>query len=803
LVYTKKKKWNLFSLLSFQGIRTRIDTLMAIQKKQTSSGFSRVFEGFGASARLRDEKARLEAFLSAVPGEYCGWGSDRSVAYSKGFCDLLGAQFIQKISDIQNCLNAEDSLALEGLYNRLVDDGLPFSINVHNRAGTKNLKISGTRGADLENQDYFHILWLENLSEPQTLSDEDESYDPMGDIDGFQNALDALPHPVWIRDSMQRILWCNVAYAKIVESPPSEIIAQQKEIISKTRKRKPSEKDILFGTELARAALEKGATQTVQLHEVLGGRRLLVKISEMPVRSENITVGMVEDITEEERVQSEVKNNETAMRALLEQLRSAISIYNTDQVLEFYNASFAQLWGLEEGWLNTKPRLGDIMEKLRETRRLPEQADFKTYKKSWIDMFTTLIEPHEDMLYLPDGSAFRMLVVPHKLGGLMMTFEDVTSRLELESSYNTLIAVQKETLDNLAESVAVYGSDGRLKLWNPSFARLWSFDPETLEGEPHVTRIVDKVSGFFNETDWIEIKERMISLGLERSMNEGRLERTDSVLIDYATVPLPDGGVLITYTNVTDTVRVENALREKNIALEAAEQLKLDFLANVSYQLRTPLNAIMGFNEMLTREFFGPLNAKQKEYTGDIHGASERLLNLINDILDLSTIEAGQMKLDITETSIKPVMDSILDLVTEWARKQGIEVTLQCAANIGKADIDESRIKQAIINLVRNAITYTPEGGKIELKAVRLKDEIKITVQDNGSGIEEEDQVRVLEPFERVEGEKSGRGAGLGLTLVRNIVSLHNGVFDLASSPAEGTCVTITLPKEYIALSES
>lgn len=120
-------------------------------------------------------------------------------------------------------------------------------------------------------------------------------------------------------------------------------------------------------------------------------------------------------------------------------------------------------------------------------RRLPEQADFKKYKKTWLDKFTDLIEPYEDMLYLPNGSAIRMLMVPQKAGGLMMNFEDVTSRLELESSYNTLIAVQKETLDNLAEGVAVFGGDGRLKLWNPSFARLWGCIPRIWKGS-HISR---------------------------------------------------------------------------------------------------------------------------------------------------------------------------------------------------------------------------------------------------------------------------------------------------------------------------
>ncbi|MCK5384238.1 MAG: PAS-domain containing protein, partial [Alphaproteobacteria bacterium] len=550
--------------------------------------------------------------------------------------------------------------------------------------------------------------------------------------------------------------------------------------------------------DLAKLAMEKASAQSVEVHVVIGGKRLLVRVVETPVKAGKMTIGVLEDITEREHLQKQSESNEVAMRALLEQMRSAIGIHNGDHTLAFYNSSYAQLWGLKEGWLNTKPKLGDIIEKLRETRRLPEQADFKSYKKGWLNMFTGLIGSSEDMLYLPDGSVLRMLVVPRKSGGLMMTFEDVTSRLELESSYNTLIAVQKETLDNLEEAVVVYGGDGRLKLWNPSFARMWSFDPETLDGGPHITRITDKVSSFFEQEEWGEIREQMISLALERDMNDGRFIRDDDIFIDYATVPLPDGGVLITYTDVTDTVRVEKALWEKNEALEAAEKLKIDFLANVSYQLRTPLNAIMGFNEMLSKEFFSPLNDKQKEYTRDIHDASEVLLSLINDILDLSTIEAGQMELNFEEVSIKAMMESIRDLVEEWARKQNTEISLKCPANIGKAEIDQTRMKQVIINLVRNAISHTDEDGVIELIAARSSDEVKIIVKDNGVGIDKKDQERILQPFERIDvAQRNDRGAGLGLTLVNNIVSLHNGRFELESDFGKGTTVSLYLPRKH------
>lgn len=764
-------------------------------KRPSKFGFLSSFaSAFSGGSDWRAQKARLEAFLAAVPGEYCGWSRDGTILYSQGFCQILGISSVSGIQDIQNCLCAADSAALESMFMRMKDTAASFQINVRDRHDTKTFKISGLHGRDLSGSDYFNILWVEDITRHEEASrvHAEEQKINRSEIERLQESLDALKIPVWIRNKEQELVWCNIAYAKKIDIKPSEIIADQKEIISLTRKKKPEEKDLPTGAELARLALEKNTAQSIKTHAVLAGQRVLMKITEIPVKIQEMTVGMAEDLTAEEVLETEVKNNNTANRDLLGQLRSAIAIYGADQKLEFYNSSFSELWGLEDGWLNTKPKLGEVMEKLRETRRLPEQADFRIFKKSWLDMFTGLIDSHEDMLYLPDGSAIRMLVVPHKLGGLMMNFEDVTSRLELESSYNTLIAVQKETLDNLGEAVAVFGGDGRLKLSNPALGRLWQLNPEDLEGEPHITRLVEKYKKFFESAKWSESREKFIALGLERAMHEGRFERSDQILVDYVTVPLPDGGVLVTFDDVTDTVRVEKALRDKNAALEAAEQLKLDFLANVSYQLRTPLNAIMGFNEILDQQYFGGLNEKQKEYTRDIREASERLLGLINDILDLSSIEAGQMKIEAEQVSIKDMMRNIVELSEDWARKQSIEISLHCPQNIGKAEIDETRIKQAVINVIRNSITNTPEGGLIELSAKKRGENFEITIKDSGYGIDPQDQERILQPFERIDGQS--RGAGLGLSLVQNIVSLHGGAFHLESIKGKGTTVILTLP---------
>ena len=752
-----------------------------------------------------DEKTRLEAFLAAVPGEYCGWLSghknDETVAYSGGFCEILGLQNIKTLTDIQGKLAPSDAAALEGLFERLEQNAISFTTTAKNPDGSRIFKISGSQGRDKEGADVFNILWLEDITENQRSRDafEEEAEDKALHLAQLQAAFNALPQPRWLRDKSGEIFWVNRAYSEAAGLTINTILNEQKELAANIRKTKGRKDKQLLGKELANKALETGEPQRSDAHINIGGKRLLMKIIEMPLPELDMTLGLTEDISRTEELETELKRYQSSTIELLEQLRAAIAIYGADESLEFYNSAFAQLWGLEDGWLNTKPKLGDIMEKLRETRRLPEQADFRKFKQSWLDMFTALINPHDEMLYLPDGQALRMLVVPHSMGGLMMTFENVTSRLELESSYNTLIAVQKETLDNLGEAVAVYGGDGRLKLWNPAFGRLWNLNPEDLDGEPHISSIVEKVSGFFTKKEWPKRKEELSAKALDRMMHEGRLKRADNTLIDFTTVPLPDGGVLITYIDVTDTVRVENALREKNAALEQAEQLKLDFLANVSYQLRTPLNAIMGFNEILDKEYFGALNARQKEYTRDTQKASERLLELIDDILDLATLEAGYMPLQCEDVSVYALMSNIKDLVSDWARKAHIEVDLKCAKNIGKIRVDEKRLKQAIINVIRNAISFTPEHGQITLTAKKRKDGIEIIVEDNGVGIEKEDRKRIFEPFERAqsagnEARLTRSGAGLGLSLVKNIIALHGGEVSLDSEPGKGTTVTLFVP---------
>lgn len=769
--------------------------MVLAKTKSTKPG---IFSSLLGTDKMHAEKARLEAFLAAFPGEYCGWAPDSTLAYSEGFCGLLGVDSISTFQDIQTRLSPSDAMALEGLFTRLQASGETFNMNVRTADRTRILKMCGTRGTDTENVTCFHILWLEDITTAASeLRRQEEALSfSTKELGRLQLALDLLPLPLWMRDSRTDLIWCNRAYAAAIDISPASVVAEQKEFPQTAKKTANAQRPA--GRALAQVAFDTMERQVTQAHIVLSGARKLLQIQEIPLIGIGLTLGMAEDLTRQEELESEQRRHSTANKELLEHLGSAIAIFNADQKIEFFNSAFAQLWHLEDRWLNTLPKLGDIMEKLRETRHLPEQADFRKFKQSWLNMFTGLIAVHEEMLYLPDGRALRMLVIPHPMGGLMMTFEDVTSSLELESSYNTLIAVQKETLDNLAESVAVFGSDGRIKLWNPPFAALWGLHPEDMDGEPHITRIVDKMKNFFNESDWNTQRDFMIGLGIGRNTSEGRISRTDNKQIDYATVPLPDGGVLIALSDVTNSVQVENALRERNTALETAERLKLDFLANVSYQLRTPLNAIMGFAEILNNQYFGPLNKRQLEYTAGLHEAGSRLVSLIDDILDLSTIEAGYMELDLQPVDIDQTLKDMEALVRDWAGTRKIIVRLDVPQPIGTITVDLRRLKQVIINLARNAISFTPENGTIILRAHRENDSVHIAVIDTGSGIDVEDQDRIFEPFERLaikgDGNIDHRGAGLGLSLVKNIIELHKGRVSIDSTPGMGTTVNIILP---------
>jgi signal transduction histidine kinase len=245
-----------------------------------------------------------------------------------------------------------------------------------------------------------------------------------------------------------------------------------------------------------------------------------------------------------------------------------------------------------------------------------------------------------------------------------------------------------------------------------------------------------------------------------------------------------------------ENVRLFNEIKEKSSQLEIANKHKSDFLANMSHELRTPLNAIIGFSEVLSDGMFGELNEKQADYLKDIHESGRHLLSLINDILDLSKIEAGRMELDITQFDLPLALQNALTLVRERAMRHGITLGLDIGERVGEVTGDERKVKQIMLNLLSNAVKFTPDGGKVDVRARMDTDKVEIAVTDTGIGIAQEDQELVFEEFKQVGRDytKKAEGTGLGLALTKRFVELHGGSIALESEPGKGSTFTFTLP---------
>jgi signal transduction histidine kinase len=443
-----------------------------------------------------------------------------------------------------------------------------------------------------------------------------------------------------------------------------------------------------------------------------------------------------------------------------------------------------------------------VLEKLRENRRIPEQADFQSFKKSQADLFHRLLEPKQELLHLPDERTLKLMIIPNPLGGLMFSYEDVTDRLALERNYKTLHAVQQATLDNLFEGIAVFGSDGKLRLSNPAASTMWSIPLDVLSGTSPMTtaEVLERIQPFFVKQDkaaayWGKVKRRLLSVLQERKVRHGRLRRTDSSIVDYTVMPLPDGSTMLSFVDVTATANIEAALIERNQALEKAELLKSQFIAHVSYELRTPLNSIMGFAEMVQTGMAGALNPKQQEYMTDILSSAHHLQQLIDDVIDLATIEAGYVTLTKERCLIREVLAELLAAFKKIAADKGVSFTVTGLNE--HAVVDAKRLRQLVQNLVQNAVQYTPEGGVITLAFASVLDKLEIVVTDTGIGIAEEDQQRIFAKFERgkslLTATGRGGGSGLGLALVQEIVALHGGVIQLESAVGKGTTVRCVL----------
>jgi signal transduction histidine kinase len=500
------------------------------------------------------------------------------------------------------------------------------------------------------------------------------------------------------------------------------------------------------------------------------------------------------DMTALENTRKELERQTRSHASTLNKITAAIATFSSDQKLTFYNSAFAELWDMDPKWLDSCPSHGEILDRLREERKLPEQANYRTWKTEQLASYGRMDTP-EELWHLPDGRSLRVVSEQPRSGEVSVLYEDVSEKIQLESRYNELIGVQRETIDNIHEGLALFGTDGCLRLFNPTFSRFWQLDETFLESRPHVVEVFGLCKKLLPDQDmWDEVKLAVTSLSQSRRPLADRLVRPDGMVLDYNVVPLPDGNTLITYVDVTASSGIERALRERNDALEAADRLKTGFMSNVSYELRTPLNSILGFSSMLATGIAGDLAPKQAEYIKDIQASSNDLLTVIDAILDLTTIDAGAMELRVEEIRVEDLMSNVASSFENRIEERDLTLSIEITEDSGTIIADSRRLHQTLGHLLSNAIGFSTSGATVRMGARRDKDDVLLWVADNGRGMDPDFQKTAFERFNSRPAAGGHRGPGLGLALVKSFVELHGGAVRLMSKLGEGTTVICRLP---------
>ena len=596
----------------------------------------------------------------------------------------------------------------------------------------------------------------------------------------FAAWLDARPEPAWIAGADGRPEWGNRAWlAAAGDDTMAQALAAGHTLDSAA--------DALA----AEAANLSTARETVRWTSIDGRRRALRFVAE-PLEGGGAGVWSF-DVTPAEEMKEILKRQVEAHDETLNHIAEAVAIFSASKKLSFHNTAFAELWGLEPAWLADNPTHGEVLDRLRQRRRLPETADYARWRAGELARYDAAGTLDDEVWTLPDGRTLRVVRQPHPLGGLVFLFSDITGELKLKAQYNGQIQVQQATLDKLNDAVAVFGSDGRLRLHNEAFARFWNVTPPQLDAAGDFEGVVELcVPRLHDLTFWREMKGRVADPDPEsRQPVFGETRTSDGRIVVYQTRPLPDGATLIAFSDVTDTRQLESALADRSQALAEAERLKRDFVGNVSYELRTPLTTIIGYSELLQSQGES-LSERGKGYAASVRNAATQLARSIEDVLDIAQIDANEMVLDSEEIRMCELLDAAAARWAPQAEAGNLSIVTACDdASVGYIRGDAKRLAQTLDHLIENALRQTPPDGTITLAATRASGELRLSVTDTGRGIPFHVQPYL---FDRFVGRDRG-GAGLGLALVKALIELHGGWVEVQSEPGHGAVFTCHLPE--------
>ena len=664
----------------------------------------------------------------------------------------------------------------------------PFRLALRPPTSKKTLALRGALADPAVSPNGAALIWVFDFTETEDelarlRQDTARAQDDFGALVGL---IEAAPMPMWFRGADMNLRLVNKAYVAAVSAPNAdEVVSKQIELVE------------TFGGRTAAQVAQQAADRRQPIERIVSATidnaRRTMRVTDLPLSGEGIA-GYAVDIEEMEEQAREFRAFREAQRSMLDQLSIGVAQFDAQRRMTFANQPFHRVFALPPGMVNERSSFEQMLMIARENGRIPEVRDFPTWRKELAEWFTA-DEPEEVNWPLPDSTHLRIVAQPLPDGGLVLIAEDRTEQLALSATRDTLLRTRTATFDSLFEALAVFAPDGHLELWNRGFAGAWGIDPEVLDGHPLAEDLLKAIEvNLIDRKAITEVNTVVRAATLDRRKRTGRVELKDGRTLDFAGVPLPDGNGLLTVLDVTASQQAEEALRERNRALEEADAVMTRFLANMSYEFRTPLTSIGGFAELLDGGVAGDLSPQAKEYVSAISQSVRKLTEQVENVLDLSQSEAGLMPLRTTSIDL---LGFVSDIVCE--REEAIEgkgLTLDLKGNGGKKiKADEQQLRRAIGHLLDNAIDNTDEGGRIVIDLAKQRGQNRLLISDNGKGMTQHELARALEGIRMsADGKGIERRQGLGIPLARQMVEAHGGSFDIQSRRGSGTTVTILLP---------
>ena len=664
----------------------------------------------------------------------------------------------------------------------------PFAYSLTPPGSRRGLALRGMLADPAVSPSGSALVWVFDFteSERELAQLRREAARAREDFSALVGLIEAAPIPMWFRGNDHKLRLVNAAYVSAVgASDPVSVVETQTELVEQSGGRSAAE--------IARQAAERRKPVERVVTATINGARRTLRVTDLPLAAEGVA-GYAIDIEDMEEVARSFRAFRDAQRSMLDQISIGVAQFDAQRRISFANQPFYRVFNLPPGVVGEKMSFEQILRVMRESQRIPEVRDFPAWREEKVRWFT-LNTPVEENWPLPDSKHLRIVAQPMPDGGLVLIAEDRTEQLALSAGRDTMLRTRTATFDNLFEAIAVFAPGGLVETWNRGFPHVWGIEPEELETKPQAADLLKSIAGQLADPSRIgALGEAIRQATLDRNRGEGTAELADGRTLEYACVPLPDGNGLLTVLDVTASRQAEEALRERNRALEEADAVMTRFLANMSYEFRTPLTSIGGFAELLVNDVAGKLEPQAKEYAEAILQSVGKLTAQVENVLDLSQSEAGLMPLNKEPVDLLQLITYVVRQREERILSGGLKLDLRGDEG-RRVSADAAQLRRAFGHLLDNAIAATSPSGRI---AIEIRPEgagTRITLTDTGSGMTQHELARALEGL-RTSGDGTvlERRQGLGLPLARRLIETHGGSLELASRKGVGTTATLTLP---------